>query len=161
MKTTLKLLSLSALFVGAAHATVTISGTVSTHFMESDLATNIPNGSAYMVVVDNGGNGFLDQSAQGGILSGSDSGLSGKTITFTQAGPLTVGSLFGGDTILAINANGSGTGVIGSISTLLNSVSIAPYLDDKFAVVWFSAPLALVQCPISIRASRDHCSNSL
>jgi len=131
MKTTVKTIALVTMLTAASQGAVTISGSVGPGFKDH-LGVNIAAGSTCLLVVDNGGNGFLNLATTGAIGS-SLSGQTGKTITGAQAG-LTIGSTFGGDYILNTAVVGSG----GSIGTLLSNVSVAGYTNAKFALVWFS-----------------------
>lgn len=132
MKLTIKVIALCAALTAASQATLTIGGLTGTNF-QNNSGNKIPSGSMYMLIADTTGNGFLNQSTQGAITS-SLTGQSGNTISIAQAGNFSLGSVFGGDTVVSIGT-ASAAGVVGS---LLSGVSIASYVSDKFAVVWFA-----------------------
>ena len=130
MKTTSKILALATLLTGASQGATTISGTLGTAFKDS-LGVNIISGALVMLVADTSGNGFLDLA---GAVGASLTGQTGKTITPAQAG-ITVGSLFGGDTVV----NTSLSGASASIAGILPAVDITAYINKKFAIVWWNA----------------------
>jgi hypothetical protein len=131
MKTTSKVLALVAMLTAVSQATTTITGTTGSAFKDQGGVTNIPSGSLVLLVADGTGNGFLANSLPGAITPGV-TGLSGNTITTDQAG-LTVGSLFGGDTVIATTTAGS-SGSIGGFAAF----DVTNALSKNFAVVWFT-----------------------
>jgi len=145
MKSAIKVASVLAASAFSAQAAITISGTLAPNFKDSGLLTNIPTGSLAFLVADIAGDGFLNASSSGAVVQGAG-GLSGKTITPAQAG-LTVGSTFGGDTIVSIAT----VGASGSISSLMNGVNLVgnAALGKNFALVFFTNTAATVSGSLS------------
>jgi hypothetical protein len=135
MKTTSKVLALVGILSASSQGATTISGTIGSAFKDNTLSTNIANGSLVMLIADAGTAGFLTTSSTGVIVA-STTALAGPT-TIPTAGALTVGSLFGGDTIMAVGTAGNS----GSISGFSN---FTPITSKNFALVWFTQAAAQV-----------------
>lgn len=128
MKTSANVVALLGLFTVASHSATTITGTIGSQFKGNNGTTNIANGSLVMLIADTGAAGFLTTS--GSALVPGASALAGRTILPADAN-LTVGSLFGGDTVMAVSTAGNS----GSISGFANFTAVT---NKNFAIVWFS-----------------------
>jgi hypothetical protein len=129
MKTTTKVLTLVGMLTAASQGATTITGTIGSQFKGSDLTTNIASGSLVMLISDTGAAGFL--TASGSAITASTTALSGTTLE--TAGLLTVGSSFGGDTIMAVGTAGSSGSISGFAG--FNTTGLT---SKNFALVWFT-----------------------
>ena len=132
----LKSLFVVSLLSVSANAAVTLSGTGATGVKTSDGATNIPTGTLGLLIVDVAGNGFFNLGnalgANTALTSANDPGI------LVANANLTIGSLFGGETILNVLSSPGG----GTFSSFVPNLSIAGFESKSFAVVWFSSILA-------------------
>ena len=131
----IKSLLLLGLLTVSAHAVVTISGTTLTQCKTADGSVAIPAGSLGLLIVDTAGNGFFNLgnvASNTALLPTNDPGL------LPTSANLTIGSTFGGETILNILSSPGG----GSFSGFLSATSIAGFEGKNFAVVWFPTILA-------------------
>lgn len=145
MKTLNKVLAIATMLTATSQAATTISGVVGPQFKGADGVTNINSGSLVMLIADVEGNGFLNLATGGAIQAGLN-GLSGKTLTGAQAG-VSVGSLFGGDTVVSTSLSGSG-----SIGGILTGVDVTNFVGKNFALVWFNATPSAVAANIAGQA---------
>lgn len=138
MKTTFIVFALATLLTVASQGATTITGIVGSSFKD-EYGDNITAGSLCLLIVDTGNNGFLNQPPTIGISSslvGQSSGIIGCLST-SQAGNLSIGSSFGGDTIIN-TFTASGLGVIRNMLPASANFDITPYVNMNFALVWFT-----------------------
>ena len=114
----------------AANAAISINGTAVTNARNSLGTASVPTGSLALLIVDTANNGFIGLANN--LVDGTTFSTTSDPNVNTMSAGLTAGSTFGGDYVLGVLTTGTG-----SISGLLSSVSVASYLNMKFAVVWF------------------------
>jgi len=119
-----------------AHASITINGTGVRGVKTSDGTTDIPAGTLGLVIADTAGDGFFNL---GNRVSNTALTAGDVPQLLPSEANLTIGSTFGGETILNVLASPGG----GTFSGFLTNRSIAGLESRDFAVVWFSDILAV------------------
>ena len=118
-----------------AHAVISIVGTGVVAVKGSDGITSIPTGALGLLIADRTGDGFFDL---GNPVSNTALTAAHVPQLLPSEANLTIGSTFGGETILNVLASPGG----GTFSGFCTGRSIAGLEGRNFAVVWFSDILA-------------------
>ena len=114
-----------------AHASITISGTGVMGVKTSDGTTDIPTGTLGLVIADTASDGFFNL---GNRVSNAALTAADVPQLLPSEANLTIGSTFGGETILNVLTSPGG----GTFTGFFTSRTIAGFEGRNFAVVWFS-----------------------